>query len=202
MPACPCWKRSSARCTRPRCSPPPSPAPSMPSGATARCAARPVSNPTSPASRRSSPCCATACWRPTSTRTPCASSSSSSMTSAPARIALDRYFADANHIGEDRAAALHLLTVSATWRRACQDALLAVRQLHADLIRLPAQYASNSKLLNNLLQDDHHRRLAVPRRRRPDRPSRSAAAPPVGAPHRMPAVHAHPQSGDVAGLRA
>ena len=71
----------------------------------------------------------------------------------PARIALDRYFADANHIGEDRAAALHLLTVSATWRRACQDALLAVRQLHSDLSRLPAQYASNSKLLNNLLQD-------------------------------------------------
>ena len=71
----------------------------------------------------------------------------------PARIALDRYFADANHIGEDRAAALHLLTVSATWRRACQDALLAVRQLHTDLSRLPAQYSSNSKLLNNLLRD-------------------------------------------------
>jgi hypothetical protein len=71
----------------------------------------------------------------------------------PARIALDRYFADANHIGEDRAAALHLMTVSTTWRRACQDALLAVRQLHAELSRLPAQYTSNSKLLNNLLQD-------------------------------------------------
>ena len=71
----------------------------------------------------------------------------------PARIALDRYFADANHIGEDRAATLHLLTVSTTWRRACQDALLAVRQLHSDLSRLPAQYSSNSKLLNNLLQD-------------------------------------------------
>jgi hypothetical protein len=71
----------------------------------------------------------------------------------PARIALDRYFADANHIGEDRAAALHLLTVSTTWRRACQDALLAVRQLHSDLSRLPAQYSINSKLLNNLLQD-------------------------------------------------
>ena len=71
----------------------------------------------------------------------------------PARIALDRYFADANHIGEDRAATLHLLTVSTTWRRACQDALLAVRQLHTDLSHLPAQYTSNSKLLNNLLQD-------------------------------------------------
>jgi hypothetical protein len=71
----------------------------------------------------------------------------------PARIALDRYFADANHIGEDRAASLHLLTVSTAWRRACQDAMLAVRQLHAELLRLPAQYTSNSKQLNNLLQD-------------------------------------------------
>ncbi len=72
---------------------------------------------------------------------------------APARIALDRYFADANHIGNDRAAALHLLSLSNAWRRACQDALLAVRQLHADLNQMPAQYSSNSKLLNNLLQD-------------------------------------------------
>lgn len=72
---------------------------------------------------------------------------------APARIALDRYFADANHIGEDRAATLHLLALSNVWRRACQDALLAVRQLHSDLRQLPAQYTSNSKLLNNLLQD-------------------------------------------------
>ena len=72
---------------------------------------------------------------------------------APARIALDRYFAEANHIGEDRAATLHLLTVSTAWRRACQDALLAVRQLHTELPQLPAQYASNSKVLNNLLQD-------------------------------------------------
>ena len=72
---------------------------------------------------------------------------------APARIALDRYFADANHIGDDRASALHLLALSTAWRRACQDALLAVRQLHPDLRLLPAQYTSNSNLLNNLLQD-------------------------------------------------
>lgn len=72
---------------------------------------------------------------------------------APARIVLDRYFADANHIGEERATALHLLNLSNVWRRACQDALLAVRQLHAELQHLPAQYTSNSKLLNNLLQD-------------------------------------------------
>jgi hypothetical protein len=72
---------------------------------------------------------------------------------APARIALDLYFADANHIGEERAAALHLAALSTTWRRACQDALLAVRQLHAELQLLPPQYTSNSKLLNNLLQE-------------------------------------------------
>ena len=70
---------------------------------------------------------------------------------APARLALDRYFADANHIGEDRAATLHLLAVSTAWRRACQGALLSVRQLHSELLRLPVQYTSNSKLLNNLL---------------------------------------------------
>lgn len=72
---------------------------------------------------------------------------------APARIALDQYFADANHIGVERAAALHLMPLSNAWRRACQNALLAVRQLHADLQYLPPQYTSNSKLLNNLLQD-------------------------------------------------
>jgi len=72
---------------------------------------------------------------------------------APARIALDRYFADANHIGENRAIALHLLGLSAAWRRSCQHALLAVRQLHTELQQLPAQYTSNSKLLNNLLQE-------------------------------------------------
>lgn len=72
---------------------------------------------------------------------------------APARIATDRYFSEANHIGEDRAATLHVLGLSTIWRRACQDALLAVRQFHADLQQLPAQYTSNSKLLNNLLQD-------------------------------------------------
>jgi len=72
---------------------------------------------------------------------------------APARLAIDRYISEANVLGEDRAVALHLLTLSTTWRRACQDALLAIRQLHSDLHLLPAQYVSNSKLLNNLLQD-------------------------------------------------
>lgn len=72
---------------------------------------------------------------------------------APSRIVLDQYFAEASHIGEERAATLHLLGLSNIWRRACQDALLAVRQLHHDLRQLPAQYTSNSNLLNNLLQD-------------------------------------------------
>ncbi len=72
---------------------------------------------------------------------------------APARIALDQYFADANHIGTERASALHLLGLSNLWRRACEDALVAARQLHGYLGRLPSQYTSNSKVLIELLQD-------------------------------------------------
>lgn len=71
---------------------------------------------------------------------------------APARIALDQYFADANHIGTERASALHLLPLSNSWRRACEDALVAVRQLHGYLGRLPSQYTSNSEVLIELLQ--------------------------------------------------
>jgi PilZ domain-containing protein len=70
----------------------------------------------------------------------------------PARIAIDQYFADANHIGEDRAAALHLLPLRNTWRRACEDALVAVRQLHGYLGQLPTQYTSNSNVLIELLE--------------------------------------------------
>jgi PilZ domain len=72
---------------------------------------------------------------------------------APARIALDQYFADANHIGPERASALHLLALSNAWRRACEDALAAVRQLHGHLGRLTLQYTSNSKVLMELLQE-------------------------------------------------
>ena len=64
----------------------------------------------------------------------------------PARIALDQYFADANNIGEERASALHLLSLSTSWRQACDDALAATRQLHGLPRTLPAQYTSNSKL--------------------------------------------------------
>ncbi|MDH4982316.1 PilZ domain-containing protein [Hyphomicrobium sp. D-2] len=71
----------------------------------------------------------------------------------PARLALEHYFSEANAIGAERAVTLNLLTLSTSWRRSCQDALLAVRQLQSDIHRLPAQYTSNSKLLNNLLQD-------------------------------------------------
>jgi hypothetical protein len=71
---------------------------------------------------------------------------------APARIALDQYFADANHIGAERASALHLLPLSNSWRRACEDALVGARQLHRHLGRLPSQYTSNSQVLIELLQ--------------------------------------------------
>lgn len=75
---------------------------------------------------------------------------------APARIALDQYFADANHIGTERASALHLLPLSNSWRRACEDALVAARQLHGYLGRLPSQYTSNSQVLIELLQEAAH----------------------------------------------
>ena len=71
---------------------------------------------------------------------------------APARIAIDQYFADANHIGTERASVLHLQALSNSWRRACEDALVAVRQLHGYLGRLPSQYTSNSEVLIELLQ--------------------------------------------------
>lgn len=71
---------------------------------------------------------------------------------APARIALDQYFADANHIGTDRASALHLLALTNSWRRASKDALAAVRMLHVHIGSLPPQYTSNSDVLVDLLQ--------------------------------------------------
>jgi len=70
----------------------------------------------------------------------------------PARATLEQYFRDANHIGPERASALHQIGLANTWRRACDDALVAVRQLHGYLGRLPAQYTSNSKVLIELLQ--------------------------------------------------
>jgi len=72
---------------------------------------------------------------------------------APARIALDQYFADASHIGVERASVLHQLPLANVWRRACENALVAVRQVHGHLGQLPAQYTSNSKVLIDLLQD-------------------------------------------------
>jgi hypothetical protein len=71
---------------------------------------------------------------------------------APARIALDQYFADANHIGDDRASALHMLTLTNSWRRPCEDALVAVRLLHGHAGQLPSQYTTNSEVLMDLLQ--------------------------------------------------
>ena len=57
----------------------------------------------------------------------------------PARSAIDQYFGDANRVGTERASALHLIGLSSSWRRACDDALVAVRQLHGYLGRLPSQ---------------------------------------------------------------
>jgi len=71
---------------------------------------------------------------------------------APARIAMDQYFADANHIGTERASVLHQQPLVNSWRRACENALVAVRQLHGYLGRLPTQYTSNSRVLIDLLQ--------------------------------------------------
>jgi hypothetical protein len=90
---------------------------------------------------------------------------------APARIALDQYFADANHIGGERASALHLLGLSSVWRRACENGLVAMRQLHGHLANLPSQYTSNSNLLIDLLQStivggspciDEHGHVSIP----------------------------------------
>ena len=72
---------------------------------------------------------------------------------APARIALDQYFADAKHIGSDRASALHQLALINVWRRGCENALVAVRQMHGHLGRLPLQYTSNSQVLIDILED-------------------------------------------------
>jgi hypothetical protein len=71
----------------------------------------------------------------------------------PARIALDRYFADANHIGTDRASALHLLTLATAWRRSCENAYAAIRGMNGIVAQLPALYAGNSKQLSGILQD-------------------------------------------------
>ncbi len=89
----------------------------------------------------------------------------------PARIALDQYFADANHIGAERASALHLLSLSTSWRQSCERALAATRKLNPYLGTLPDQYASNSQILTELLQEaiiggspciDHKGRISLP----------------------------------------
>jgi hypothetical protein len=73
---------------------------------------------------------------------------------APARIAFDRYFADANQIGDERASALHILSLTNSWCKACRDALAALQQLHNDVVRqLSAPYARNSNVLTKLLAE-------------------------------------------------
>jgi len=73
---------------------------------------------------------------------------------APARIALDQYFADARHIGPERASGLHLVALADTWHRACENALAAIEIVQQDIAqRLPTQYRINSRVLANMLAD-------------------------------------------------
>ena len=73
---------------------------------------------------------------------------------APARTILERYFADASEIGDERAATLHRFSLTNTWRKACRDAVSALQKLHHDVIRkLSAQYARNSNVLTKLLTE-------------------------------------------------
>jgi len=71
---------------------------------------------------------------------------------APARLVLKRYFADADQIGDEHAATLHLFSLMSSWRKACRIVLTALQQLHHDVLRkLSAQYARNSNVLTKLL---------------------------------------------------
>ena len=114
----------------------------------------------------------------------------------PARVALNHYFSDANKLGDERASALHLLTLSNAWQRACDDALAR----HPPVARLPRTAA---RPVHEQLQGYHGgaadrdaRRLTLPRRQRQDRPPRSAPEALGGAAHDLPAVHHHLQSHD------
>lgn len=72
----------------------------------------------------------------------------------PARTALDRFFADADHIGDERASTLHLFSLTNSWHQACTHALTVIQKLHHDVVRkLSAQYAGNSNVLMKLLAE-------------------------------------------------
>jgi len=73
---------------------------------------------------------------------------------APARVAIERYFLDADQIGDERASTIHLFALTNSWRKACRDALSALQQLHRDVVcKLSARYARNSDVLMKLLTE-------------------------------------------------
>lgn len=70
----------------------------------------------------------------------------------PARRQMERYFADANVIGLDRAGALHRLTLTSAWRGTCRSAAAAVRDLASQTEDdLPELYALSAGVLGRIL---------------------------------------------------
>ena len=71
----------------------------------------------------------------------------------PARRQLQRYFADANTIGPDRAVALHQFALASAWRGVCHSAIAAIRLLDSQSQgRLPEFYSLNTSVLVELLR--------------------------------------------------
>ena len=140
---------------------------------------------------------ATACSRPTSTRTPLAVIAEFFDDLAPARIALDQYFADANHIGAERASALHLLPLSNSWRRACEDALVggatAARPPRTAPVPIHEQFQGPDRAAAGCGDGGSPCIDADGQISTPDLPQRRRN----GAPHDLPALHDHAQSHDL-----
>ena len=179
----------------------PSLAPSIPSSDTTPRGPKRGSSRMCLLSRRSSRCCAMACSKPTSTADTVGVIVDFFDNLGPARSAIDQYFGDANHIGTERASALHLIGLSSSW----QPRLRRRSRCRAPTARLPRTAAV---AIHEQLQGPHRvaakrgaRRLPLSRRERQDRHSRPAAAAPVSPPHDLPAVHDHLQSHDRAGIR-
>ncbi len=70
----------------------------------------------------------------------------------PARRQMQRYFADANTIGLDRAGALNRLTLASTWRGTCRSAAAAVRHVASETEKdLPELYVLSAGVLGRIL---------------------------------------------------
>jgi PilZ domain len=71
----------------------------------------------------------------------------------PARRQMQRYFADANSIGLDRAGALHRLTLTSAWRGTCKSAAAAVKDLASETeLDLPDLYHLSAGILGRILE--------------------------------------------------